>query len=46
MKTEGNGDILIYEGHDVPQTNNIDPKSIDQPEVTSCGSLTENGKFL
>lgn len=42
------GQILIYEGHDVPKKNgqNIDPKSVDQPMYTEYGSLTENGKFF
>jgi len=41
-----NGTIIIYEGHDVPKSKNIsDPKSIDQPEYTPNGNLTENGKF-
>ncbi len=43
---EDNGETLIYEGHDVPQTSeNQEPKRIDQPERTPNGSLTENGKF-
>jgi len=30
------GTILIYEGHDVPRSDqSIDPKSLDQPEFTS-----------
>ncbi len=37
---------LIYEGHDTPKANSaIDPKAIDQPERTSNGTLTQNGKF-
>jgi len=41
------GSTLIYEGHDVPkQQNAADPKSVDQPETTPSGSLTENGKFF
>lgn len=43
---EENGEILIYEGHDVPRNLARDPKSVDQPEYTPAGSLTENGKFL
>jgi hypothetical protein len=40
------GSTLIYEGHDVPKGNrSIDPKSVDQPEFTPGGKLTENGKF-
>lgn len=45
-RIEDNGETLIYEGHDVPRTaSNLDPKSIDQPESTPSGTLTENGKF-
>jgi hypothetical protein len=40
------GTTLIYEGHDVPRTSpSIDPKAVDQPERTSAGTLTQNGKF-
>lgn len=40
------GSTLLYEGHDVPRRNlGIDPKSVDQPEFTPGGKLTENGKF-
>ena len=40
------GSVLIYEGHDVPKTEEVsDPKSLDQPEYRYSGSLTENGKF-
>ncbi len=40
------GTTLIYEGHDVPKTSAaIDPKALDQPERTSVGALTQNGKF-
>lgn len=45
-RVEENGEILIYEGHDVPRNLARDPKSVDQPEHTSSGSLTENGKFF
>ena len=43
---EDNGTTLIYEGHDIPrapQTPN--PKTVDQPEWTPSGSLTQNGLF-
>ncbi len=41
-----NGATLIYEGHDVPRLGqSVDPKSVDQPEITSRGQLTQNGKF-
>ena len=40
------GTTLIYEGHDTPRTSSaIDPKAVDQPERTSAGTLTQNGKF-
>ena len=40
------GTVLIYEGHDVLKTKDIDdPKLFDQPEYRKSGSLTENGKF-
>ncbi len=40
------GTVLIYEGHDEPRTEAvIDPKSVDQPEFTKYGSLTQNGLF-
>ena len=40
------GTTLIYEGHDVPRNNpSINPKLVDQPERTSAGTLTQNGKF-
>jgi hypothetical protein len=43
---EQDGTVLIYEGHDVPRSQrDPHPKSIDQPEFTPSGSLTENGKF-
>ena len=39
--------LLIYEGHDVPKSNqNLNPKKIDQPLWTDKGNLTENGKFV
>jgi hypothetical protein len=45
-KIEDDGSTIIYEGHDAPHSNEIsDPKRIDQPEFTSSGYLTENGKF-
>ena len=40
------GTVLIYEGHDVPNTKDIvSPKLLDQPEHRDNGNLTENGKF-
>jgi len=45
-RVEENGEILIYEGHDVPRNLARDPKAIDQPDYTPRGTLTENGKFF
>ena len=45
-QVEEDGEILIYEGHDVPRNLARDPKSVDQPNYTPRGSLTENGKFF
>ena len=43
---ENDGTTLIYEGHDVPRSpQNSKPKTIDQPEHTPTGSLTQNGFF-
>ena len=43
---EDDGTTIIYEGHDVPRSaQNPDPKSVDQPDFTPGGNLTENGKF-
>jgi hypothetical protein len=40
------GRTLIYEGHDVPNTQDIDdPKTINQPMHTRTGKLTQNGMF-
>lgn len=45
-KVENNGAILIYEGHDVPNNSNTDPKNQNQALTTIRGTLTENGKFF
>lgn len=45
-RVEEEGQILIYEGHDVPKNLARDPKSVDQPDYTPRGTLTENGKFF
>lgn len=45
-RVEEEGQILIYEGHDVPRNLARDPKSVDQPDYTPKGTLTENGKFF
>jgi hypothetical protein len=40
------GATLIYEGHDAPRRSaGFDPKTADQPRVTSTGRLTQNGWF-
>jgi hypothetical protein len=45
-RIEDDGSTLIYEGHDVPRSRNIpDPKSVDQPEFSPSGTMTQNGKF-
>jgi hypothetical protein len=45
-RVEDDGEILIYEGHDVPKNLARDPKSVDQPDYTPRGTLTMNGKFF
>lgn len=45
-RVEDNGEILIYEGHDIPRNLARIPKSVDQPGLTPRGTLTENGKFF
>ncbi|MGJ3240071.1 MAG: HNH endonuclease [Anaerolineae bacterium] len=41
------GTMLIYEGHDVSRTTDIDdPKELDQPMTTKNGKLTQNGLFF
>jgi len=40
------GQILIYEGHDVPKNENKNPKSVSQLECTRNGKHTQNGKFF
>jgi hypothetical protein len=45
-KIEDDGRVLIYEGHDIPaKKNGPDPKTIDQPQSSPKGSLTQNGLF-
>ena len=40
------GYTLIYEGHDLPRRDpSIDPKKVDQPQYTTAGNPTQNGKF-
>src|SRR5262245_1324374 len=45
-RVENDGQVLIYEGHDVPRNLAKDPKSVDQPLNTPSGKLTANGKFF
>jgi hypothetical protein len=45
-RVEGDGHILIYEGHDNPKTQDIPiPKIVDQPMKNPSGTLTQNGLF-
>lgn len=45
-RIDENGSIIIYEGHDIPRSNEYpNPKLIDQQEFSSSGQLTQNGKF-
>ena len=44
-RIENNGEILIYEGHDVPRNEAKFPKAVDQPMTTPSGLLTQNCKF-
>jgi len=45
-RLKDNGETLIYEGHDEPQSaNNRSPKLVDQPMSTPGGKPTQNGKF-
>jgi hypothetical protein len=40
------GTILIYEGHDEPQSATVpNPKALDQPLRTAYGTPTQNAKF-
>ena len=45
-RVEEEGEVLIYEGHDVPKNLAREPKSIDQPDYSPGGTLTMNGKFF
>lgn len=45
-KIYDDGITIEYEGHDTPKTSNeLNPKSKDQPEITINGKLTQNGLF-
>jgi hypothetical protein len=39
------GTELIYEGHDVPRSKGVEPKSVDQPWTVGRDSPSENAKF-
>ncbi len=46
-RIQENGNILIYEGHDIPSSKDgPKPKLIDQPERNPGGGLTQNGLFF
>ena len=45
-RVEDNGEVLIYEGHDLPRNLAANPKEVDQTDITPRGTLTENGKFF
>lgn len=45
-RVEEDGQVLVYEGYDVPRNLARDPKSVDQSDYTPRGTLTENGKFF
>jgi hypothetical protein len=46
-RVEEGGKVLIYEGHDIAQTQNgPNPKEVDQPEFYPGGRPTQNGLFL
>jgi len=45
-RIEDDGTTLVYEGHNIPRSvHNPNPKTIDQPEMTPGGKLTQNGLF-
>lgn len=45
-RIEEDGRVLIYEGHNIPKKQGgPDPKTVDQPERTPGGKLTQNGQF-
>jgi hypothetical protein len=45
-RIENDGSVLIYEGHDVPKTQESPfPKAVDQPMFNPSGTLTQNGLF-
>ncbi len=45
-RLEDSGTTLIYEGHDEPKSAGIpQPKMVDQPDRTTYGTLTQNGRL-
>jgi len=45
-RIEEGGRVLIYEGHDEPRSADApDPKTVDQPEYTRHGRLSQNSQF-
>ena len=43
---EQGGQVLIYEGHDIPKgKDNANPKEADQTELSPSGTPTQNGLF-
>lgn len=45
-RIEDDDEVLVYEGHDVPQhSRGFDPKTVDQEGQTRSGRLTQNGIF-
>ncbi|MBI4479587.1 MAG: HNH endonuclease [Acidobacteria bacterium] len=45
-RLEEDGSVLIYEGHDQTRKPKLNPKRVDQPELTPQGKLTQNGLFF
>ncbi|MEJ8757757.1 HNH endonuclease [Pontibacter sp. H259] len=45
-RLEDDGQVLIYQGHDVPSNEATYPKLVDQRITTPKGTLTQNGKFF
>ncbi|MCB9895004.1 MAG: HNH endonuclease [Planctomycetes bacterium] len=45
-RIQDSGEVLVYEGHDEPKSADTkSPKTVDQPEFTPKGTLTQNGQF-
>jgi len=45
-RLEEDGSVLIYEGHDETRKAKLNPKRVDQPELTPQGKFTQNGLFF